>query len=119
MFAAKILDFAHGVKDRRTLVGLDTGNRRLLRLERTTAGRHDDGLALEALPAAGAGAKRRRFGAPQNIQRFDQFAIMEGRVKRFDLPQQGIDEPLPRYFCKAWDIVDRLFGIKFGTLAAG
>src|ERR1700736_5914747 len=64
MFAAKILDFADGVKDRRALVGLDTGNRRLLRLERTTAGRDDDGLALKTLPAAGADAKQWRLGAP-------------------------------------------------------
>src|SRR5207237_10014599 len=74
MFAAKILDLAHGVKDRLALVGLDTGNRRLLRLERTTAGRYDDGLAFEAWPAAGADAKRRRFGAPKNFERLDHFA---------------------------------------------
>src|SRR3984893_11658171 len=33
MFAAKILYFAHGVKDRLALIGLDAGNRRFLRLE--------------------------------------------------------------------------------------
>ena len=40
-------------------------------------------------------------------------------MKWFDLLQEIIDDLLPRDDRVAWNVIDRLFGIKFAALAAG
>ena len=40
------------------------------------------------------------------------------RAERLDLFHQGIGQPLPGHFRNAGDVVDRLFRIQFGALAA-
>ena len=117
MFSAKILDFAHGVVDGFSLIGVDVWDRWFLWLERTSPRRDDNGLALKALVIARADAERRRLGVPQNLQGLNHFPIMEGWVKGLDLLEQGIDQSLPGHLRKARNVIDRFFGIKFRALA--
>jgi hypothetical protein len=54
----------------------------------------------------------------QTLQSLDHAAEMERRVERLDLLHQLVDQPLAGNHRKAWDVVDRLFRVEFGALAA-
>ncbi len=49
----------------------------------------------------------------------DHLFEMERRMERLDLRQQILDEALARHHRMSGNVVDRLFGIKLGALAAG
>ena len=54
----------------------------------------------------------------QTLKRLDHAPKMERRVERLDLLHQLVDQPIAGDDRKAWNVVDRLFRVKFGALAA-
>src|ERR1700722_8110194 len=101
----------HGV----AFIRLDARNRRPLRLERTTAGRDDQDLALKHFALIRRHAEQR---VADLFDLLDHFAEMELRLKILDLQQQRINKSLRAGIGNARNVVDRLLGIKLRALAA-
>ena len=116
--AAEGVHLAHGVEHAGVLVGVDIGDRRLLRLERAAARRNEDALASEGLAGIGGDAETRRLRRADRLHGLDHLAEMEGRLERLDLAEQVVDEALAGDDREAGDVVDRLLRIKLGALAA-
>ena len=113
---AELLHLAHGIEHRRALVGLDAGDRRLLGLERAAAGGDHDHLASNTLPPS---VVTRNSGSPMLLDALHHLAEMEGRLERLDLLHQAVGQPLPGDDRERRNVVDRLFRIELGALAAG
>ena len=90
-----------------------------LRLERAAAGGDHHRLHIKGLAVVGRHLEARRAARAGWGQALDHFAEMEGRVKRLDLLFEILDQALGGDDGKARNVVDRLFRIKLGTLAAG
>ena len=113
---AELLHLAHGVEHRGALVGLDARHRRALGLERAAAGGDHDHLHLEHLAEVGGDAEHRIADA---LDALHHLAEMEGRLERLDLLHQGLGEAMAGDHGKRGNVVDRLFRIELGALAAG
>ena len=119
VLAAEGLHLAHGVMHADAVAGifelLDAGHRRALGLESCPRRprpppRRDDfgaGIGLQ-LPAA----------VGQLFQRRRHLVEMELRIERLDLLQQPVDQLLAGDDGQARNVIDRLFRIKLGALAA-
>src|SRR5262249_52238747 len=70
---------------------------------------------FEGLPGVGLDAKQ---GIADLLDRLDHAVEMELRIERLDLLHQRVDQALCRRVRDARNVVDRLFGIKLGTLPA-
>jgi hypothetical protein len=112
--AAELLHAPHGIEDAGALVILDARYRGALGLERAAARRHHDDLAGDRRAGIGAHAE----AAIHALQFGDHFAEVELRTERADLLHQLVDELLPRDDRPAGNVVDGLFRIEFGALAA-
>ena len=77
---AEVLHAPHGVGHGLALVGLDAGDRRLLRLEGAASRRNHDRLAGDRLAYVGADAEGGRLRRAQGFDRLDHLAEVEGRV---------------------------------------
>ena len=53
------------------------------------------------------------------LQGIDPLLQMEGGIERLDLRHQGVGQPLAGDDRQSRNVVDRLFGIQLGALAAG
>ena len=113
--SAEDFHLAHGIKHRLRLVGLDAGDRRAFGLERAAAGGHHNHLRLENFSLLGAHAKERIADALDGLNHVLQ---MEGRLERLDLLHQCVGDALAGDIGNAGNVIDRLFGIKFGALPA-
>src|SRR5262249_39110015 len=112
---AERLHLAYRVKHRRAFIGLDTGHRGALRLKRAAARCHHDELGLEHLALIGGDTKLRIADA---LDRLHHLPEMKGRFERLDLLHERVRQPLARHHRQGRNVVDRLFGIEFGALAA-
>src|SRR5208282_6803566 len=65
--APEMFHFAYGIKDASVLVGGETGEGRLLRLERSAARGDEQSLGLDRLIVVGSDAKQRRIRRPENV----------------------------------------------------
>ncbi len=117
--AAELLDLAHGVEDGLALEQLDLGNRRLLGHERAAAGRDQHAFGGDLRPRVGGHAEGRMLGVAQRLHLLHHLAHMKDGVERLDLLDQVVDEPLRGHFGEAGNVVNRLFRVEFGALAAG
>src|SRR5262249_46652090 len=112
---AELLHLADGVEHRFFLEGLDALDWRPLGLERAAAGGDHNAFRLECLAGVGAHAEE---GIPDLFQRGHHLAKMEGGMKRLDLVHQLIGDALAGDNRDAGNVVDRLFRIELGALAA-
>src|ERR1700738_642122 len=115
ILVAELLHLAHGIKHRGSFIGLDTRHWRALRLERPAAGGDDNHLALEYLTGIGRDAKA---GIADFLDRLHHLVEMEGRIERLDLLHQRRGQALAGDERNARNVVDRLFRIELGALAA-
>ena len=115
VLVAELLHLAHGIEHRGALIGLDARHRRTLRLERAAACGNHHHLALEHLAGIGRDAKA---GIADLLDRLHHLVEMEGRMKRLDLFHQRFGQALAGDEGNAGNVVDRLFRIEFGALAA-
>ena len=116
---AEVLHAPHGVVDGLALIGIDARDGRLLGLERAAARRHDHAFAFEGLAGVGLHTKSGLFGRACRLELRHHLAEMVGRVEGLDLLHQIVDQPLAGDDRKARNVVDRLFRIELGALAAG
>ena len=72
-------------------------------------------LASNTLPAS---VVTRNSGSPIFSTLLDHLAEMEGRIERLDLLHQRVDQALAGDVGNAGNVVDRLFRIELGALAA-
>src|SRR6185369_1381156 len=112
---AELLHLAHRVEHRLLFIGLYAGNGRTFGLERAAAGRDQHHLAFERLARVGLHAEQ---GIADPLDRLDHLLQMKLRAERLDLLHQGVDQALAGAHRNARNVVDRLLGIKLGTLAA-
>ena len=119
VLVAEVFHAPHGIMDGLAFIGVDARDRRLLRLKRAAAGRHDHALALERLAGVGPHPERGLVRRSGGLQRRHHLAEMVGRVEGFDLLDEIVDQALAGDDGKARNVVDRLFRIKLGALAAG
>ena len=115
ILVAELLHLAHRVEHRGAFIGLDARHRRPLRLERSAAGGNHHHLALEHLAGVGGDAKA---GIADLLDRLHHLVEMEGRIERLDLLHQRIGQALAGDEGNAGNVVDRLFRIELGALAA-
>ena len=115
VLVAELLHLAHGVEHRGAFIGLDARHRRALRLKRSAARGDHHHLAFEHLAGIGGHAKA---GIADLLDRLHHLVEMEGRVERLDLLQQRIGQALAGDEGDAGNVVDRLFRIELGALAA-
>ena len=116
--APEMLHLAYGIEHASVLVGVETGEGRLLRLERSAARGDEQSLGLDRLIVVGSDAKQRRVRRPENLHPLDHLAEVKVRPERMDLLHQIVDEFLSVDHRKARNVVDRLLGIEFRALAA-
>jgi hypothetical protein len=114
--AAESLDLAHSIVNADALIELDFRHGRALGLEGTATSRDDDDLGDENLVRIGLDAETSVF---QLLKCGDHGRKMELRIERCDLLQEIGGEILSGDFGQTGNIIDRLFRIKLGALAAG
>ncbi len=112
---AKRFQLANGIKNGRILIGFDARNGRALGLERAATGRDHDDLDLEDLAAIGRHAEQ-RIADPFDC--LDHFLQVKRRPERLDLRHQRVADALSGDVWNSGNVIDRLFRIKFGALAA-
>ena len=112
---AELFHLAHGVEHRTAFIGFDARHRRTLRLERAAAGGDHDHLAFEHLAGIGGDAKA---GIADLLDLLHHLVEMEGRIERLDLLHQRLGQALTGDQRNAGNVVDRLFRIELGALAA-
>ena len=115
ILVAELLHLAHGVEHRGAFIGLDARHRRPLRLERAAARGDHHHLAFEHLAGVGGDAKA---GIADLLDRLHHLVEMEGRIERLDLLHQRFGQALAGDEGNAGNVVDRLFRIELGALAA-
>ena len=117
--ATETLHLAHRIEDRFAFVVFYARNRGPLGLERAAARRDHHRLAFKHLARVAGNAKTRRFRRAQNLKALDHLAIMKHRAERLDLLQQIVGQALAGDDGEAGNVIDRLFRIQLGALAAG
>jgi hypothetical protein len=115
ILVAELLHLAHGVKHGGAFIGLDARHRRALGLERAAARGDHHHLALEHLAGVGGDAKA---GVADLLDRLHHLVEMEGRMERLDLLQQRLRQAMAGDEGDAGNVVDRLFRVELGALAA-
>jgi hypothetical protein len=115
ILVAEMFHLAHGIEHRRALIGLDARHRRTLGLERSAARGDHHHLALEYLAAIGGDAEQ---GIADLLNLLHHLVEMEGRAERLDLLHQLTGEALAGDEGNSGNVVDRLFRIELGALAA-
>src|SRR5690606_25478390 len=116
ILAAEILDPAHGVVHRPTLIVLDALQGRALGGEGAAAGGDHHDLCVEL--GAGVGLEPER-SVLQLLERVDALLEMEYGIERLDLLEKTLGQFLARHHGQSRDVVNRLLGIELGALSAG
>ncbi len=78
----------------------------------------DHDLGLDRRAGVGGDAEQGMLRRAQRFDALDHLAEVEGRLERMDLLAQVVDQPLAGDHGKAGNVVDRLFRIELGALAA-
>ena len=115
VLVAKIFHPLHRIEHRRAFKIVDPRDRRLFRLEAAATGSNHHHLAVELQPAIGFQLEAL---IRQLLQRGHHLVVVVRRVERSCLLKQPVGKFLPGHDRQCRNVVDRLFRIKLGTLAA-